>query len=179
MAKAGDSRRVRLRRLTPSAEGLEARSMPATFGLPWGDARHLTLSFVPDGTAIADHASDLFQTLDAGQATADWQRTVLRAFQTWAVQANINVGLRSDGGQAIGTPGKGQHDLRFGDIRVAAHPMASDVLAISVPGGSLVAGTWVGDMFLNSDVFDAAGAPDLFEVALHEAGHVFGLENSV
>src|SRR5947199_46860 len=31
-------------------ESLEDRSLPATFGVPWPDPGHLTLSFVPDGT---------------------------------------------------------------------------------------------------------------------------------
>jgi hypothetical protein len=179
MARAVDRKQASRRELIPRAEALEARSVPAAFGLPWGDAGHLTLSFVPDGTPIASHASDLFATLDSRQATAAWQRTVLQAFQSWAVRANINIGLRTDGGQAMGTPGKAQHDPRFGDVRVAAHAMSPEALAISVPGGSLLSGTWVGDMFLNSDVFRGSGAPDLFGVALHEAGHVFGLDNSL
>ncbi|MDB5350336.1 MAG: hypothetical protein JWN86_1583 [Planctomycetota bacterium] len=173
------SKRKRGGNLPLRVESLEDRSVPATFGVPWGDARHLTLSFVPDGTAIAGHSSTLFQTLDSLQATSTWERAVLRAFQTWAVEANINIGLRADGGQAIGAAGKSQHDPRFGDVRIAAHPMAPDALAISVPGGSLMAGSWAGDLFLNSLAFSGPGAPDLFGVALHEAGHVFGQDNSV
>ena len=155
--KRGRSSRLAL---TPMAETLEDRSVPATFGIPWGDAGHLSLSFVPDGTPIAGHVSNLFQTLDSRQATAAWQKVILQAFQTWAVQANINIGLKADGGQAIGTPGKEQRDPRFGDIRITAQPMAADALAISVPGGSLMTGTWAGDLFLNSLAFGGASAPD-------------------
>ena len=31
-------------------EALEDRSMPSTFGVPWADPNHLTLSFASDGT---------------------------------------------------------------------------------------------------------------------------------
>ena len=34
-------------------EPLEGREVPAAFGLPWGNAGHLTLSFAPDGTSVA------------------------------------------------------------------------------------------------------------------------------
>ena len=44
------------------------------------------------------------------------------AFQTWAVQTNLNIGLVADGGQPLGTNGAVQGDARFGDIRVAAAP---------------------------------------------------------
>ena len=81
------------RRKRLEMESLEDRAVPATFGVPWSDARNLTLSFVPDGTPIAAHTSTLFQTLNAQQPTAAWQRTILQAFQTWAVNANINIGL--------------------------------------------------------------------------------------
>ena len=47
------------------AEVLEDRCTPATFGNPWPDATHLTLSFVPDGTQVASHSSNLFQALNA------------------------------------------------------------------------------------------------------------------
>src|SRR4051812_35649171 len=95
-------------------EVLEDRRVPAVFGQPWADPQHLTLSFAPDTTAIAGHVSDLFATLQARGAPADWQRTILTALQTWAVQANLNVGVVADGGQAFGTPGLTQGDGRFG-----------------------------------------------------------------
>ena len=34
------------------AEILEDRCTPTTFGNPWPDASHLTMSFVPDGTQV-------------------------------------------------------------------------------------------------------------------------------
>src|SRR3954454_14909996 len=96
-------------------EPLEDRAVPATFGVPWSDPGHLTLSFVPDGTPIAGHASSLFRTLGAVAPPSAWQGEILRAFQTWAVNANVNIGLVADGGQALGVAGASQHDPRFGD----------------------------------------------------------------
>ena len=95
-------------RRRPVVEVLEDRAVPADFGVPWADPSRLTLSFAPDGTAIAGQSSSLFQTLNSQQATADWQREILQAFQTWAVQANINIGVVSDGGEAFGTAGPSQ-----------------------------------------------------------------------
>jgi hypothetical protein len=165
------------RAFRPGAEWLEDRAVPATYGVPWGDPQHLTLSFVPDGTPIAGHTSSLFQTLDAQMPTATWQQAILQAFQTWAVQANINIGLTTDSGDPLGTPGLSQHDPRFGDIRVGAQAMAPEVLSISVPSESSLSGTWSGDVLLNtSDVFDPQHL-DLSAVMLHEAGHVFGLDD--
>ena len=46
-------------------EPLEDRTVPVTWGNPWPDATHLTLSFAPDGTAVGDRTSELFRTLDA------------------------------------------------------------------------------------------------------------------
>src|SRR3954453_23505694 len=112
---ARDKRRKRFK-----LECLEDRAVPTTFGVPWSDPRNLTLSFVPDGAPIAAHTSTLFQTLNAQQPTVTWQQTILRAFQTWAVNANINIGLVSDGGQALGVAGQPQHDTRFGDVRIGA-----------------------------------------------------------
>src|SRR4051794_17522406 len=116
------NRDQRRRKLT--CESLEDRAVPATFGVPWSDPSHLTLSFAPDGTTIAGHTSTLFQTMGARQPTADWERATLQAFQTWAVNANINIGLVADGGQAFGIAGNAQHDPRFGDIRIGAQAMA-------------------------------------------------------
>jgi hypothetical protein len=157
-------------------EAMEDRAVPATFGVPWSDPSHLTLSFVPDGTPIAGHDSTLFQTLEAVAPSSAWQREVLQAFQTWAVNANINLGVVADGGQALGVAGATQHDPRFGDVRVGAQPMSSGALSISVPNDPTVSSTLSGDVLINSA--DDFGKLDLFSVLLHEAGHVFGIDDS-
>lgn len=159
-------------------EVLEGRVVPATFGVPWQDPAHLSLSFAPDGTTIAGHTSSLFQSLNAHESTSTWQREVLQAFQTWAVRANINIGLVPDGGQAFGATGPTQHDPRFGDIRVGAQPMTNEALSISVPNDPALSGTWGGDVLVNSNETFGNHALDLFAVMLHEAGHVFGIGDS-
>ena len=160
-----------------SVESLEGRAVPATFGVPWSDPSHLTLSFVPDGTAIAGHTSTLSQFLGASQPSATWQRDILRAFQTWAVNGNINIGLVPDLGQPLGVAGRSQHDARFGDVRVGAQAMAPDALSISVPNDPSVSSTLTGDVLINTlDKFDGHSM-DLFAVMLHEAGHSFGLDH--
>src|SRR5215469_15470605 len=172
------SQRRRNRRTRLVVESLEGRAVPATFGVPWADPGRLTLSFAPDGTAIAAHTSSLFQTLGAQQPTAVWQKEILQAFQTWAVQANINIGLVGDGGQAFGTAGPSQHDSQFGDIRVGAQAMSSDALSISVPNDPTLSSSWGGDVLINSNDNFGSGGLDLYSVLLHEAGHVFGIGDS-
>src|SRR5579872_4650934 len=100
-----------------SIEQLEARLTP-TWGIPWPSPTTLTLSFVPDGTAVSGKPSNLFALL--GPNTSSWESNILQAFQTWAVQSNINIGVVSDDGEPLGTPGLAQGDPRFGDIRIAA-----------------------------------------------------------
>jgi hypothetical protein len=82
----------------------------------------------------------------------------------------------------LGTLGLKQGDPRFGDIRIAAFPMAGDVLAVADPYDPFVANTWVGDVFLNSaanfSAADQGQGYDLYSVLLHEAGHAFGLGHS-
>jgi hypothetical protein len=159
-------------------EPLERRDLFTTFGVPWTDARHLTISFVPDGTQVAGQASNLFATLNAQSDTASWQAAILGAFQTWAANANIDVGLVPDDGEPLGTPGKTEGDSRFGDIRIAAQPMSSSALSVSVPHDPFLSGTWDGDVLLNSTIDYRDSNSDLFSVMLHEAGHVFGLEGN-
>jgi len=162
----------------PGLEHLEDRCLPATFGIPWQDPSHLSISFAPDGTAIAAHESDLSSALDGQFDPEVWERALLAAFQTWARYANLNFGFRADGGQAFGTPGLAQGDPRFGDIRIGAHDMTPEVLAISIPPDPALSGTWTGDVFLNSATDYAAGGYSLFAIALHEAGNALGLADN-
>jgi hypothetical protein len=162
-----------------TVEALEARNLlTAYYGLTWPNPGHLTLSFAPDGTGVDGYQSALSRTLGSQLSTRTWQMAVLQAMQTWAVNTNINIGVVADGGQALGTPGPAQGDTRFGDIRVAAEPMGlAAPLATTAPYNPM-AGTRSGDMVFNSSQafnLGGQGAYDLFTVALHEAGHDFGL----
>lgn len=160
-------------------EPLETRTVPTAFGIPWADPGHMTLSFVPDGTPTPLGASSLIGTL--GSAGSAWQREVLRGFQTWAASANINIGVVRDGGQSLGSSGAVQGDDRFGDIRIAAAPMTNDVLASSSPF-NWTGTTLNGDVLFNSNesfrVGSVANTYDIYSIALHEAGHVFGLDHT-
>jgi hypothetical protein len=158
-------------------EALEDRLTPTQWGVAWPNPGHLTLSLVPDGTSVGNLKSNLFQSLNANAPTASWEEEILRAFQTWAVNANINIGVVADGGQAMGTSGAVQGDTRFGDIRIAMAPLGSDHLA-DTSGFDLSGSTWGGDMLLNSNFnfgVNGQGQYDLFTVALHEASHSFGI----
>jgi Matrixin len=163
----------------PRLEQLEERSVPATFNVPWPDPQGLTISFVPDGTLAGEQQSELFRTLDAVLPTRVWEGEILRAFQTWAAAADINVHVVPDGGQPFGSLGLKQGDPRFGDIRIGAFPLGADSLAAANPYDPFIANTSVGDVYLNSSVNfgigGANGSYDLFSVLVHEAGHVFGV----
>jgi hypothetical protein len=162
-----------------SLEALEDRLVPVNWGNPWPSPEQLTLSFVPDGTSIGGQPSNLFQTMNQQFPSGGWQREILRAFQTWADVADINLHVVPDGGQPLGSAGRPQGDPRFGDIRISAQPFTSEVYAFSVPFDP-VAGTWSGDVRINSNVIFAGvpNAVDLYTVMLHEAGHAFGLSDS-
>jgi Matrixin len=169
-------------RLKPPAlrlESLEDRAVPAVFGEPWLDGRHVTLSFAGDGTSISGVSSNLTATLTPLSLDAA-KLEILRAFQSWVVNSNLNVGLVNDSNLAFGTAGAIQSDPRFGDIRVGARNLASDVLAITAPFSLISPSS--GDLILNSGktftIGGFLGTYDLFTVFMQEAGHTFGVGNS-
>jgi hypothetical protein len=167
---------TRSRRLT--LQVLEDRTAPALYGVPWSDPQHLTLSFAPDATPIAGHTSNLFATLNAQMPTATWEGEILAAVQTWAASTNLSVGVVADGGQPFGTSGMTQGDPRFGDIRIGAQPMDPNALSVSVPHDPYLSGTWSGDILLNSNADFTAPTSNLYNVMLHEFGHVLGLPDN-
>jgi hypothetical protein len=154
-----------------SLETLEDRLVLTAWGTPWPG--QLTVSFVPDGTAVGSQQSAIPQ----GVSNEAWRAEILRAIQTWAANANVNVGLVADGGQPLGTPGHNQGDPRFGDVRIAAVPLGTQSsVAFGAPYDPL-AGTEAGDVIFNSSQpFSVGGGTgyDVFSVALHEVGHVLG-----
>ncbi len=175
---------------TPGAvqvsEFLEDRRLLTAYGNAWPDARSLSVSFPSDLTPIGAETNQLRSTLDAVAARAEWQTTALRAIQQWAEVANVNIGLVADRGDAFGTVGLSGNDPRFGEIRIGAFPQ-SGVLASAIPNQPL-AGTWSGDILLNSQVdwmlagpgqkkATQAGAVDLFTVLMHESGNSLGLKD--
>ena len=170
---------IKSRRL--NLERLEDRCTPATSGVAWPDSEHLTLSFVPDGTKVGNYTSSLLSTLDAVASRSVWQREIVRAFQTWAANGNLNVGVVADGGQDLGTGGAFQGDDRFGDIRIAAAPLAPGTL-ITNTAFQWSGTTWSGDIVLNSTYLfstsDTAGYTDLYTAMLNEAGNVLGVLDS-
>jgi hypothetical protein len=169
-------------------EALEPREVPAIFGIPWANAENLTISFAPDGTKIAGYSqseieqdSKLFNELNSGGNSSTWQIEILRAFQTWAVQSNINIGLVSDSGNPFGPEGLSSGTVQGGDFRVGALSLSPDVIAISQPYNPL-SGTWAGDILVNTtkDFTTSAqsGRYDVFSTFLHEASNALGLGDS-
>ena len=160
-------------------EQLENRNLLSIFGVPWPDGSHLTLSFEPDGTSINGSGSNLFSSFNRSMTTSTWEKQILKAFQTWAVQSNLNIGISFDGGQANGVAGGPIEDAALATSRSWWTVAASTTGLVETSPFSVLSGTWSGDSIINTaDPFSAGGVSgtyDLFTAYLQEAGHVFDL----
>ena len=157
-----------------SVELLEARDTPTVFGTPWPDGGHLTLSFALDGTSISGEQSNLQQLLT--QLGPRSEHDILQAFQTWAVNSNLNIGLVPDDGTPFGTGKAVQGNPNFGDIRVGGISLPSDVIAITTPYTLFDDSS--GDVVVNTSQLFGSSGYDLSTVLMHEAGHAFGLPDN-
>src|SRR5262249_20879997 len=114
----------------------------------------------------------------AGTA-AQWQTAILRAFQTWAVNANINIGLVPDAGSPFGPQGSGAGSS--GDIRIGAANLGPTVVALNQPH-NLASRAWSGNRLFTPDwQYATAAEPtkfDIYSVGLDEAGNIFGLADT-
>lgn len=187
-------RPLKRHRRRPAIEPLEVRCLLAGFGTPWPEPRSLSVSFPSDQAAIGAYRNSIREVFDQVTDRREWQEAALRAFQTWAVHADLNIGLVPDRGDAFGAVGLSTDDPRFGEFRIGAFPQPG-VLANALPYQSL-AGTWSGDVLLDTQTNYFLGdwnsedpidvpepnekgpAVELFSVLLHEAGNALGLPDN-
>ncbi len=112
-------------------EHLEVRSLLT--GFAWSNSNNLTISFAPDGTDVAGNRNELNADLRHLGTAAQWQSTIVSAFQTWMREVGFSISVVRDSGISFGTSGATHGDSRFGDVRVASVPLTSGVLATAIP----------------------------------------------
>jgi hypothetical protein len=170
-------------------ETLEHRDQPTVFGVPWANAQNLTLSFASDGVKAApingygDYSiSELFKELNTNIPTATWQFEILKAFQTWAAPANINIGLVNDNSTSFGDFEADRTQTPNGELRIGAVPLSPTVAGITTPF-HLLSGNRSGDVLLNMThsftIGGANGTRDLYTVMLNEASNALGLDDTI
>jgi hypothetical protein len=165
----------------PDLEALESRVVLYTAsGNAWPHPQLVTISFMPDGTAVGDIAglgSNLFAKFNANPRLAgQWQNQILRAAQVWAQQTNINLVVVPDNGADLGSGDYQQGDPGFGDIRIGGYAFGDSTLARAYMPPPVNNFSIAGDIAFNTNQnFSVGSTYDLFTVAAHEFGHALGL----
>ena len=145
---------------------------------PWTTPGRLTLSFGENGTDIGGYPNTLFKSFGSVLTNQEIENLIIKAFQEWAVLASVNIGVVDDDVSVpFGSGGSTPFNDQVGDIRIGAVPMAGDVYAIAVEHDDLLSGGWAGTILFNSNA-QFVDAQQFYAVALHEAGHILGLEHS-
>ncbi|MEO1525060.1 MAG: matrixin family metalloprotease [Planctomycetota bacterium] len=182
----------KLKKTSLDLQSLEDRRMLAVFGTAWPDARNLSVSFPADGVRVGTLTNEIGESLDDVASRSEWQELALRAYQTWSIHADINVGLRNDYNVDFGTPGFLTDDPRFGEFRIGGIPQ-SGLSASAIPYQS-AAGTYSGDLLLNTNhtfryhswddqigpdpATVSEGERDIFSLFLHEVGNTLGVDDN-
>ena len=162
-------------------EELEAREvLYSVSGNLWAAPTMVTISFVPDGTLINGHASNLFSTFNAKFGTAaTWENQILKGAQQWAQQTNLNFSVIADSGASTGSGSYQQGDPTMGDIRIGGYNLGGTTLAQAYMPPPVNNYSLAGDMQFNTaQTFNIGTTYDLYTVAMHEFGHSLGLYHS-